>query len=416
MKEFISALQKVIGIDSSTKTGAVTCLHHVLEMAEQMGFRTGNLDDMVGWAEYGEGEEMVAVLGHLDVVPAGSGWTKPPFGGVIEDGRLYGRGAIDDKGPILAALFALDEIRRSGTPLRRRVRVLFGTEEETGTADMEYYVNHSGELPAMGFTPDGAYPLIHGEKGLLMEEYVCDCEPGLIQTIWSGTAANIVPALAWAELTDGSRIECRGTAAHGAEPWKGENAAGKLLAALAKLPLEGQMAKAVAFLHERIGMETKGESLGIAMEDALSGPLSFNLGMLRFDGSTLRVTVNYRYPVTRAYDDCVPQVRAAFGQAGFRLAASSHSEKLFVPEDAPLVRKLLGVYNAYTGQNARPLCIGGGTYAKSMPNILAFGPCFPGEEPTEHQPDEYIDLERLRQCYDMTRLAILALADASANE
>lgn len=411
MIELIPALQKLISIDSSNKQGAVEALHWVLDLAEDMGFRTGNLDDMVGWAEYGEGEELVAVLGHLDVVPAGDGWTRPPFGGVIEDGRLYGRGAIDDKGPILAALFALDQIRRSGVPLGRRVRVLFGTEEETGTADMEYYVNYGGELPVMGFTPDGAYPLIHGEKGLLMEEYVCECEPGPVKAIWSGTAANIVPALAWAELSDGSRIECRGTAAHGAEPWKGENAAGKLLAALAKLPPEGQMAKAVAFLHDRIGMETKGESLGIAMEDALSGPLSFNLGMLRFDGSTLRVTVNYRYPVTRAYDDCAPQVRAAFGQAGFRLAASSHSEKLFVPEDAPLVRKLLGVYNAYTGQNARPLCIGGGTYAKSMPNILAFGPCFPGEEPTEHQPDEYIDLGRLRQCYDMTRLAILALSE-----
>ena len=411
MEEFISALRKVIAIDSSNKQGAVTCLHHVLGLADSMGFRTGDLDDMVGWAEYGEGEEMVAVLGHLDVVPVGDGWTRPPFGGVIEDGRLYGRGAIDDKGPILAALFALDEIKRSGTPLRRRVRVLFGTEEETGTADMEYYVNHGGELPVLGFTPDGAYPLIHGEKGLLMEEYVCDCEPGLIQTIWSGTAANIVPALAWAELSDGSRIECRGVAAHGAEPWKGENAAGKLLAALVKLPLEGQMAKAVAFLHERIGMETKGESLGIAMEDELSGPLSFNLGMLRFDGTTLRVTVNYRYPVTCRFEDCVPQVRAAFGQAGFRLTVSSHSEKLYVPEDAPLVRTLMGVYNAYTGENARPLCIGGGTYAKSMPNILAFGPCFPGEEPTEHQPDEYIDLERLRQCYEMTKLAILALAE-----
>ena len=411
MTELIPALQKLISIDSSGKQGAVEALHWALALADSMGLRTGNMDDMVGWAEYGEGEEMIAVLGHLDVVPVGDGWTKPPFGGVIEDGRLYGRGAIDDKGPILAALFALNEIRRSGTPLRRRVRVLFGTEEETGTADMEYYVNHGGELPVMGFTPDGAYPLIHGEKGLLMEEYACECAPGPVKAIWSGTAANIVPALAWAEWNDGSRIECRGTAAHGAEPWKGENAAGKLLAALVKLPLEGQMAKAVAFLHDRIGMETKGESLGIAMEDALSGPLSFNLGMLRFDGSTLRVTVNYRYPVTRDYDDCVPQVRAAFGQAGFRLAASSHSEKLFVPEDAPLVRKLLGVYNAYTGQDARPLCIGGGTYAKSMPNILAFGPCFPGEEPTEHQPDEYIDLERLRQCYDMTKLAIMALAE-----
>ena len=411
MEELLRALREIIAIDSSTKAGAVECLHRVLEMAEQMGLRTGNLDDMVGWAEYGEGEEMVAVLGHLDVVPVGDGWTKPPFGGVIEDGRLYGRGAIDDKGPILAALFALNELRRGGFRPRRRVRVLFGTEEETGTRDMEYYVNQHGELPVMGFTPDGAYPLIHGEKGLLVEEYVCDCGPGPILRAWSGTAANIVPDRAWAELADGSRIECRGVAAHGAEPWKGENAAGKLLTALAALPLEGKLAKAVGFLHERIGMETKGESLGVYLADALSGPLSFNLGMLRLDESGLRVTVNYRYPVTCRFEDCVPQVRSAFGEAGFRLASASHSEKLFVPEDAPLVQKLIGVYNAYTGENARPICIGGGTYAKSMPNILAFGPAFPGEEPTEHQPDEYIDLERLRQCYDMTKLAIMALAE-----
>ena len=411
MEKFISALQNVIAIDSSTKQGAVECLHYVLDMAEKMGLRTGNLDDMVGWAEYGEGEEMVAVLGHLDVVPVGDGWTKPPFGGVIEGGRLYGRGAIDDKGPILAVLFALDALRREGFRPRRRVRVLFGTEEETGTRDMEYYVNHNGELPVLGFTPDGSYPLIHGEKGLLVEEYACDCEPGPILRAWSGTAANIVPDKAWAELADGRRIECRGVAAHGAEPWKGENAAGKLLAELAKLPLEGKLEKAVAFLHGRIGMETKGESLGVYLEDEISGPLSFNLGMLRLDGSGLRVTVNYRYPVTCRYEDCVPQVRAAFAQAGFRLASASHSEKLYVPEDAPLVRKLIGVYNAYTGENARPICIGGGTYAKSMPNILAFGPAFPGEEATEHQPDEYIDLERLRQCYDMTKLAIVALSE-----
>ena len=378
MEKFISALQNVIAIDSSTKQGAVECLHYVLDMAEKMGFRTGNLDDMVGWAEYGEGEEMVAVLGHLDVVPVGDGWTKPPFGGVIEDGRLYGRGAIDDKGPILAALFALDALRREGFRPRRRVRVLFGTEEETGTADMTYYVNNGGELPVLGFTPDGSYPLIHGEKGLLVEEYACDCDPGPILRAWSG---------------------------------KGENAAGKLLAELAKLPLEGKLEKAVAFLHGRIGMETKGESLGVYLEDEISGPLSFNLGMLRLDASGLRVTVNYRYPVTCRYEDCVPQVRAAFAQAGFRLASASHSEKLYVPEDAPLVQKLIGVYNAYTGENARPICIGGGTYAKSMPNILAFGPAFPGEEATEHQPDEYIDLERLRQCYDMTKLAIVALSE-----
>ena len=409
MIELIPALQKLLSIDSTTKTGAVSALHWVLDLARSMGLRTGSMDDMVGWAEYGEGDDLVAVLGHLDVVPAGAGWTKPPFGGVIEDGRIFGRGATDDKGPILAALFALYDIARSGCPLGKRVRILFGTEEETGCEDMKYYVTHGGELPALGFTPDGSFPLIHGEKGLLIEEYLCRYESSGLRSAWGGTAANIVPDLARAELADGTVLECRGVSAHGAEPWNGENAIGKLLAELHSLHLEGGAGKAIAFLHERIGMETDGTSLGVGLRDELSGPLSFNLGMLRAGETELRVTVNYRYPVTCRYEDCVPRVRRAFAEAGFELVSAMHDERLFVPEDDPLVEKLMGVYNSYTGEQAKPLCIGGGTYAKSMPNILAFGPCFPGDEVTEHQPDEYIRLDRLQQNYDLIRLAILAL-------
>lgn len=410
MHTLISSLQKAISFDSSTKDGAVACLHWVLALAQDMGFATGNMDDMVGWAEYGEGEELVCVLGHLDVVPAGNGWTKDPFGGEIADGRLYGRGTTDDKGPILAALYALKRIKDSGVKLSRRVRILFGTQEETGCEDMAYYVAHGGELPTLGFTPDGEFPLIHGEKGLLIEEYACSYAPGIVKELWGGTAANMVPDLAWAMLEDGSKIECTGKSSHGAEPWNGENAIGRLLKELNQLPLTGQLKAAVAFLNTRIGMETDGTSLGIAMEDAPSGRLSFNLGMLRGKESSLRVTVNYRYPVTKRYEDCVPQVRAAFAQAGFELVSTSHDEKLFLPEDHPLVEKLIAVYNDYTGENARPICIGGGTYAKSMPNIVAFGPIFQGDEVTEHQPDEYIALHRLEQNFDMIRLAILALA------
>ncbi len=412
MQTLLSSLQTAISFDSSTKKGAVACLNWVLNLAKDMGFRTRNLDNMVGWAEYGEGEELITVLGHLDVVPAGSGWTKDPFGGEIVDGRLYGRGATDDKGPMLAALYALKAIKDQGLPLKRRVRLLFGTEEETGCQDMKYYVEHGGEVPTFGFTPDGEFPLIHGEKGILIETYRCTFAPGQISSLWGGTAANMVPDAAYAVLPDGSRLEAAGVAAHGAEPWNGKNAIGVLLQKLQPLPFTGQLKTALQFLHSRIGTETDGASLGIAMADEISGPLSFNMGMLRGDEQSLEVTVNYRYPVTKDYVNCAPQVQAAFAQAGFTQTQTYHDEKLFIPETSPLIEKLLGVYNSYLGTQARPICIGGGTYAKSMPNTVAFGPIFPGDEMTEHRPDEYIALDRLQQNFDLIRLAILALAEA----
>ena len=138
-------------------------LDHVLAAAEKLGFRTENVDNHLGWCEYGQGEEMVAVLGHLDVVPAGDGWSFDPWGGEIRDGRIFGRGTMDDKGPSIAALFALAALRDSGLPIKRRIRLLFGCNEETGSADVKYYLAKGGEVPVMGFTPDGEYPVINGE-------------------------------------------------------------------------------------------------------------------------------------------------------------------------------------------------------------------------------------------------------------
>lgn len=411
MQELIEFLQQILSIDSSTRQGAVRCLHRVLDAARDMGFTVGNMNDLVGWAEYGNGDELVAVLGHLDVVPAGAGWTKNPFGGEIENGRIYGRGATDDKGPILAALFALKALRDAGTPLRRRVRILFGTEEETGCTDMRYYVENGGELPVLGFTPDGEFPLIHGEKGLVLEEYACAIPDGPLRTLQGGTAANMVPAHARAELADGTVLECDGVSAHGAEPWNGVNAIGKLLGELDRLPLHGQAQTAIAFLSRRIGMETDGASLGIAAADDCSGKLSFNLGQIDLHGGTLRVTVNYRCPVTHDLDACTAKVRSAFRAAGFSLVRADVEPPLYIPEDAPLVRTLMKIYNTYTGGKARPICIGGGTYAKSMPNTVAFGPIFPGDEVTEHRPDEYISLQRLRQNCELITMAIEALAN-----
>ena len=412
------------------------CLHYVLDTAQRLGFSVHNMDEHVGWCEYGEGEEMVAVLCHLDVVPEGEGWTVPPYEGRVENGRIYGRGTMDDKGPALCALYALKAVRDAGVPLRRRVRILFGLSEETGSADMEYYTTHGGEIPVMGVTPDGEYPVINGEKGIVMQSFAKDLhQTGDIRLaeLSGGTAHNIVPAQASALLAcsrqtaekiaarhgdkisctltpEGVRIDAEGIDAHGASPEKGENAIGRLMLFLASLPLEGELKEAVSLLAGRLGMEYDGKSMGIAMADELSGPLTMNMGVIQLEGETLSVMLNYRYPVTHSFDECGPQVKAAFEGAGFHETHLLHSEALYMPADSPLVSKLMKVYTEYTGRHDAPKCIGGGTYAKSVPNILAFGPIFPGDEVREHKPDEFMELSRLMDNTKVLASAICELA------
>ena len=179
------------------------CLEYVLSLAGSFGFETCNMEGYCGWCEYGEGEEMVAVLGHLDVVPAGDGWTFEPFGGEVSNGRIYGRGATDDKGPIITALYALKAIKDAGIKLKRRVRIIFGCGEEIGCEDMDWYISHGGEIPVTGFTPDGEFPLINGEKGLVTEYYTCRFPKGCIAKMEGGSAVNMVPNKAYALLSDG---------------------------------------------------------------------------------------------------------------------------------------------------------------------------------------------------------------------
>ena len=180
------------------------CLQYMLDTAQALGFQVHNMDEQVGWCEYGEGPEMVAVLSHLDVVPEGDGWTVPPYGGEVIDGKLYGRGSMDDKGPALCALYALKAIQQAGLPLQRRIRLIFGLNEETGSADMKYYIAHGGEVPVMGITPDGEYPVINGEKGLVTEFFTKDLNqtgPIRLEELSGGAAHNIVPDRAWATLS-----------------------------------------------------------------------------------------------------------------------------------------------------------------------------------------------------------------------
>lgn len=412
------------------------CLEYMLSVAKDLGFETYNMDNQVGWCEYGQGDEMVAVLGHLDVVPEGEGWTVPPYGGVVKDGRIYGRGTMDDKGPTMAALYALLALKEAGIPLKRRVRILFGLNEETGSADMKYYTAHGGEAPVMGFTPDGEYPVINGEKGLITEGFRCSYTqsgPLYLKRIQGGTAHNIVPNHAMAEFIcapelaaeiaaeegedikctvtkEGLLVEALGVSAHGGTPGEGVNAIGRLMRFLSDLPLEGKLATAVKFLAQRIGLEWNGESMGIAMEDRVSGELTLNLGTVNGDDSGFEVKLNYRYPVTKSFEDCGPQVKAAFEEAGFIQTVLTHKKGLYMAPDSKLIQKLLGVYAKCTGLPAEPKSIGGGTYAKMLPNVVAFGPVFPGDEVREHKADEFMEISRLIDNAEIIAEAICALA------
>ena len=413
------------------------CLEYTLKMAESLGFTVHNMDNQVGWAEYGEGEEMVAVLGHLDVVPEGDGWTTDPYGGEVRDGRIYGRGTMDDKGPTITALYALKAIKDSGVKLNRRIRVIFGLNEETGSADMKYYATHGGEVPVMGFTPDGEYPVINGEKGLINETYTCEFTqsgPLYLKKIVGGTAHNIVPHQAVAEFlceasladeiagksaegvtvkrtADGFIVEAEGVSAHGGTPSEGVNANGRLVLFLKELPLEGKLATAVRFLADKIGMEYDGKSLGIYLEDDLSGPLTNNFGVLNATETSMEVKLNYRYPVTKTYEDAGPVVLKAFEEAGFQLSGAIRKNRLYMPAESNLIRRLMKVYTDCTGDfESKPKSIGGGTYAKMLPNVVAFGPIFPGDEVREHKPDEYMELSRLLDNGNIIAEAMYALA------
>ena len=411
-------------------------LDHALAAAEKLGFKTTNVDGHMGWCEYGEGEEMVAVLGHLDVVPAGDGWTVDPYGAEIIDGKIWGRGTTDDKGPSIAALYALAAVRDSGLPIKRRIRVLLGCNEETGSADVKYYLAQGGEIPVMGFTPDGEYPVINGEKGIINATFSKSYKqtgPVKLVQIQGGSAPNVVPSYACARfecdeelavrmsqlyapsmkfslIPGGFKAEAFGVSAHGSTPGLGENAIGRLVMALDTLPLEGELAEAIHFLAQKLGMETDGASAGIYLHDDVSGELSLNWGTIEGNGETFSLKINYRYPVTYSYEDCGPAFNEAFRQAGFTLDSEVHKAKLYIPADSQLVSSLMKVYTEQTGLEGSPKSIGGGTYAKAISNLLAFGPIFPGDEIREHKPDEYISIESLVKNAQIIAAAMYELA------
>ncbi|ADU95245.1 dipeptidase [Geobacillus sp. Y412MC52] len=420
-------------------------LEHMLRRGREEGFRIKNVDGFAGHIEMGHGEKLVGVLGHIDVVPPGDGWTMDPFAAEVRDGRLYGRGAIDDKGPTVAAFYAMKIIHDLGLPLGKRVRLIIGGDEESDWRCVEHYFRHE-EMPDVGFAPDADFPIIHAEKGIIDADLAyrplesAEAEGFALASFQAGRRYNMVPDAAEAVVEGAGRTEellglyeqfCRergvkgsirqsegaivfqleGVSAHGAEPERGKNAGVYLAQFLASLPLDGRSRPFVQFVASAFFGDARGRRLGLAYRDEQSGDLTVNVGVLSYDrrhGGT--IGLNIRYPVTADGEAIRRTLAGAAAEHGFALSRFSDTKPHYIDPNHELVRTLQRVYEEQTGEPARLLAIGGGTYARALTAGVAFGALFPGRPDVAHQKDEYIEIDDLVKATAIYAQAIYELA------
>lgn len=433
----IAALQALIRIPSVKAPPVGICpfgkpiqsaLDYVLSRARMLGFATKDLDGYAGIVDYGNGDETLGILAHLDVVPAGDGWSLPPFSGEVKGGRVYGRGASDNKGPAISALYALSAIASADIPLKRRVRIILGCDEESGWSCMAYYKQHE-PLPTLAFSPDAEYPLVYSEKTILHAIFSRKHTDSRIQ-IRSGERVNVVPGLAEAYILGnyegvpsilgfttkvqprGSEtyIRVEGLGAHASTPEKGRNALQALLKMLCAMPLSEKDAAALHILHNMLKLDMHGEVLGIDHSDE-SGRLTLNPGLLYWDTECATIGFDARLPHSLEAENVLAVLKNALEPAGFTLQEYNIQPSHVVQKDSQLVQALLNVYRTQTGDvQAAPLAIGGGTYARAIPSAVAFGCDWPDAPMVAHMPDEYIEIQDILRNTHMMVDAILALA------
>lgn len=401
--EMLESLQKLLRIPSVSGHGANPgqpygkevdeALDYTLALCRSLGMRTMKLPGKTAWAEIGQGTEMIAVVPHLDVVPAGDGWTVEPFDGTVKDGRLYGRGSSDNKGPAISCIYAVaDILEETGGRLPRRLRLIFGQSEETGVwSDMDYY-RQNEEKPIAGFTPDAEFPALNGEKGMLWAELAVPTTKSGLQYLKGGTACNIVAAQCEACYKDHTgqpvQLSAAGKSAHATVPDQGVNA----IAAVMR-ELYAHVDDPLVAFHEKYMRDTcHGEHLDIDITDEASGRTTLCVGMVNTTPEEITMTLDIRYPVTADGGMILKKVEDAAADCGVELRILKNAKPLYYPKDHPVLQQVLAAYREETGDHGDPIVIGGGTYARGIDNIVGFGAAFPGHIHTEHQNDEYVEL------------------------
>jgi succinyl-diaminopimelate desuccinylase len=425
-------------------------LEYMLSLSSEQGFATKNQDGFYGYAEHGDSssKEHIAVLCHVDVVPATGQWTSPPFEPTIRDGRLYARGAIDDKGPTMAAFYAVKLLKELQLPLKRNVRIIFGADEESGMSCLKKY-RELEQLPFAGFAPDANFPIINAEKGQIHAKLVMNprkrdvdsfsSEVFTLLSFTAGTRANMVPESATATVSgdtdliekkyteylrahglNGSvvtndeniTLSLKGVSAHSMEPFKGLNAATALVHFLHTLVFDLNGQDYLAFIDQVYYDDHYGKNLGIDHSDEITGPLTLNPAIFHYEKDNESfVQINIRYPVTANFEAIEGQVKLVLDKYNFSVGEIRNKNPHHVDKDTPMIKSLQEAYEEETGQDPTLLSSGGNTYASLLPNCVAYGAVFPGKEMTAHQKDEYIEVEDLLKATSIYAKAIYYLAN-----
>lgn len=398
-------------------------LRHALKCAERMGFRTCYGDGYYGYAEIGEGKEIIGILCHVDVVPAGdqSVWKYPPFDGVHAEGYLWGRGTLDDKGPLFAALYAMKKIAKAHSYLGKRIRLIIGTDEETEWGGINRYLAQE-ERPTYGFSPDAEFPVVHGEKGLLQVAVKYRNHNSNFQVnggdavnavpercSYEGASANLIEEIlkkkAYPYQREDAKIIVLGKAAHASLNWLGENAISRMCSALALT----EMNPLVSFVMEKINDDPYGKKIFGNFEDPESGSITITPGLISTREDEIQLMIDIRYPVTKSEEETLGMLRRAVNPYALDLEILTAKAPLYVPVNESIVIKLTEAYEEVFGEKAAPITMGGGTYAKAFDRFVAFGPLFPGEEDTAHCSDERISLKSLKRCAEIYHRALKKL-------
>jgi len=431
--------------DAPFGEGVKKALLYMLDRGNEAGFQTKNVDHVCGHIEYGEGEELVGILCHVDVVPEGDGWKYDPFGATVSDGKLYARGALDDKGPTMAAFYGLKIIKELGLKLSKRVRIIIGTDEESGMRCVQHYFKKE-EMPTMGFAPDADFPIIYAEKGISSIDFTFNktIEQSdskiIVEHFSAGRRYNMVPDLAIVTLSgninqdelsanfnkflsdhqlegsieyvDGkTQIFLRGVSAHAMEPNAGTNAAVYLAKFLNTQPIDEQALEYFRFVEEVFLQDTRGEKLNVKYTDEVSGDLTVNAAIFSYQAEGVgKVGINIRYPVTYDMEKGKENIIEVAHQYGFEVDRFTNSKPHYVEENTTLIQTLKKVYEEQTGEEAKLIAIGGGTYARYLKTGVAFGPLFPGRPDVAHQKDEYMELDDLFKATAIYAQAIYELA------